>query len=535
VTQPADPTQDQSFSGLDQQAINDSLTGYNTAAAAYSTAGAQYDDAVSKQAAAQGTASQVGADAAVQAAVSSLDNARTQLGSASRAHSALLAKFAVAAQGKARAAADPAQLQLWKDQADKAQSQSDLYKSEADMYDAKTQAAIDTASQRASAALQNASSIASRVSSQNDQAQSAAALSTARAASIPALTQSTVALHTAQIQLAGNRSTQLLSQAGVNDARAAYISGPQADQALARGDLSKAEADQIKALGGAKLGDLVAKGALDDTRAKQIVANMSKWTALPYADTNAPKIGEIQQSTGQIVGVDSPIYKNPQLQPILDRAQAIEGIKNQLASGAFGTGPAAIQYANSLIDGISQQAQLAAQGYTPQTYQAAIQSQSAIGQKTLTDMQGQGNSMASTLMNAASRARTPVAMTPYANAQAMGGGQPALQQAFSLMGQVQPITDRMSAATAAGQYSQISDLFKQAGGAQSGAAANPAAATTPNPATQTPSSAADVAANSTPAAQMAAQAQGASNPLAAALLSGAGGQPAFAQSGRGVQ
>ena len=540
MTMPQDPSQDTTFTGLDQQAINDSLDAYNQAAIQYTDAGQKFTTAQAAQNDAQGTASQSGADSAFAAASSQLDSARTALGAASRSHANLLAKFAVAAQAKTRTSTDPAQQALWTNEADKANSQSALYNDEADMYQAKTQSAIDAASARSTSDLSRAASVASRVTSQNDQSAAAAALSSARAASIPALTASTVALHQAQIQLASSRSTQALSSANVNDARAAYISGPQAQQAVARGDLTQAQADFIVKSGGAKLGDLIDKGLLDQTRAQQIVLNMSKWTVLPYNDRSNPTLVQQQASTGAVAGVPNPGYVNPMLQPQLDRAAAIQGIQQQLASGAFGTGPAAVQQANALMDGINQQSQLAAQGYTPEQYQSAQAQQAQQGQKTLTDMVGQGNTMASSLMDAASKSTQSFGpTTPYENAINMMGGPQAQQQAIALIQQVKPISSRMDAADAAAKYSQAAALFRQAAGQPGGsqspttpALANTQAAQSPIAASQAAQAqttlqgnASGVGGNGVGVSTTPFQAQGAPSaisPQAMALLAGAG-------------
>lgn len=499
---PSDQTLDTSFQGLNQDAINGALQTYTNASQAYVAYTQQYDAAQrALDAAAADTTTPAdtvtAAQAKLTAASTQLDGARTQLGNASRDYSNITAKLAVAEQGKARAATDPQQQALWTSEAQKAQSQSELYGAESDMYQAKTQSQIDSAGQRATAALQNAASRAQQVQNQGDASRAQALLATAKAGQLPALTQSTVQLHSAQIQLASSRSTQALSQANLNDARSAYISGPEAQQAEARGDLSKAEADAIIQQGGAKLGDLVAKGVLDQTRAQQIVTNMSKWTVVSYQDKNNPTIVQQQQSTGQITAVPNPGYVNSMLQPIQDRAAAIQGIRDSLAKGEFGTGPQAVAYANQLVDGLNQTALLQAQGYTPQSYQQAIQNQATAGQNTLTGIQDQGTSMANTLLDAAKGARTATPMTPYENAQAMGGGPQAMQQAFSLISQVKPIASRMDALDAYQKYSQASALLHQAAGttpAQGGPAA-------------TPTGDATQAAGAAPAANMAAQAQ----------------------------
>lgn len=455
----------------DQAALSASLDAYNEALTRYNAAADQYNRLVDQSDPNQNL---------LQSASAQLDNTRTQMGAAARDYSTLLGKIATSYQANARAAKDPNEQRLWAQEADKAQSQSDLYAAESSMYVAKTQADIDNATQRAQAAVSRASTAAQRVTSQNDRDQAAALLANAKAAQVPALSASTIALHNSQIQLAGSRSAQAIANANRAQAQADTLIPAEAQKFLAAAGWDQSRIDALNITTPVKLKDLEARTGLNDAKAQQILANIGKQQVLPYGDTNAPTLAVFQPSTGQVTGQPNPAYKNPYMQPLADRAAAIEAIRNDLASGKFGQGQAATDYANQLIAGIDQQAQLQAQGYTPQQYQQAIQNQAQFGENILSNIASTGSSAANTLLSYASRARGlgGMSFTPYESAIGMFGGNDVVQKALSLISQIKPVTDRAGAADAIARYGAASALMKAAG--NDGASAPSSTPTSPD-------------------------------------------------------
>lgn len=468
-----DPTQDPS-AGLDQQAIDAALNAYSQAAA-----NANYW--AQRAADAQNAKDAKGAEYAGQQA----DNARDQLGAASRDYSNLLGRLSIAYQANQRAAKDPNEQAMWAAEADKAKNQSDLYKSEADLYQAKTQEEMQSASQRAQAALQNAATSAQRAASTGALQGAEAALANAKLAALPELTTSTIALHNSQIQLAGARAQQSLANAALANAKTDVLIPAEAQRFLQMAGWDQARIDALHLTTPVKLDYLKAQTGLDDAKAQQILANIGKQQILPYTDNRSPTLTEFQPSTGQVTGIPNPGYVNTTLQGINDTEQAIQSIQNQIASGQMTP-----DQGTQLIANLRQALQYKALGVTPDQYVAMQNQQANLGRNVLSDYMGvlgQGRSAADQFMTMARGIRNLPAglnLSPYATfgkiANQLYGG--SLDNARALINQVQPVTDRFSALQAFSQLSQarqhLVNAAQQAGGSQptpdaSAAPANP--------------------------------------------------------------
>lgn len=455
----------------DQAAVSQAVQGYSDAAAKFDYLQRAYDQA----------AADPKADATQVTTLSNqLDSARTELGRASRDYSTILSQISRSREASARAAKDPNEQRMWANEADKASSQAALYDAEAGLYSSKTAAEMQSWQDRAQAALSRAQTAASRVESQNDRDAASSMLAKAKAAQIPALTQSTIALHSSQMQLAAARTSQSIANANKAQAQTDILIPAEAQKYVAQGLLTQAQANQLQQIGPVKVDALEAKLGLDKTRADAIRAQIGKQQVLPYGDKSLPTLSVFQPSTGQVSGTPNPSYVNQFLQPLKDRADAIEAIKADLAAGKYGQGQQAIDYANQLMSGISQAAQYAAQGYTPQQYHAQQLQDAQFGQGVLNNYMGvlnQGNSMANNMLTAASRARGLQGMTfsPFSTFGAIADQLygPSIQNAQALLNQVRPVTDRNSALQAFQQLSQVkqhlTDAMQQSGQTMGGA------------------------------------------------------------------
>lgn len=451
---------DTTGAGLDQAAIDASLEAYNQARATYDSALAAYNSAEAYQGQ---IASEPNADAVANTAATArlntastqLDNARSQLGTISNAHSALLGRLATAYEANQRAAKDPNEQAMWAANADAARAHSTLYAAEGDMYAAKTQAAIDAAASRAETARQNAQTSAARQQSTGAVDASRVALNNAHLAAVPQLTASTIALHDQTIANGKAGVTKSLAAAALSDARATVLVPAEAKKFLSAAGLDDAKISALNITTPLKLGDLAAKAGLEQAKAAQIYANMSKQQQAPYADTKAPNLLTYDPRTGTYSSQTNPAYTNPQAQPITDTYAAIDQIQAQIASGQMTP-----QDGDALIANLKQSLDATSKGFTPEQYQARQQTQATFGQGVVDKMHSQGNTMADTLVSAAKGARTPVDMSPYENAINMGGGLTALQQAYALIGQVKPITDHASAIDAIIKYGGAKALLE---------------------------------------------------------------------------
>ncbi len=478
MTMPQDTQGDPLFQGLDQDALNAALDTYNQSTTRYNTAGQNYDAALAKQQAitnSPGTTNSVdaaAADSALTTASNQLSAARTQLGSDSRSYSSLMGRLAVANHAKALKTTDPAQRQYWEQKGTEADAHAKYYAAESDLHAAKTQADIEKATGQLQVAQQNSARLAQIAPSTIAKNGAQALLADAHAADVPALDAATIRVRNSQVERNATLGQKDLAGAAAAAARASYtagaltnktqaqaeyISGPQAEAMYQRGELLATQKDYIVQSGGAKIQDLIDKGLLDQTRAAQIRANMNKWNVVPGADSKNPTLVQQQASTGELQSVTNPGYVNPQLQTALDREAAIKSTQADLAAGKI-----TVSQANQRVDAIAQASAYQQLGMTPQQYQQEQDAQKTAGEATLTGMQTQGREMGTQLLTAADKARTPIAMSPYEDAQAMGGGQAALQQAFAMIGQVKPITDRMSAIVAAGKWAEVKQLLDQA-------------------------------------------------------------------------
>lgn len=427
--------------------------------------------------------------------------ASNQLAAAKRNTATVYTKIASDSSARART---QAQSQTWAVQAQSAAAAAQYKNDQANLLEA-------YGAQKDLATIQNLQAAAAKsgqqlqlIAQQTQTSASQQALNSARAVQISETTPAIIQMDQARTQVYGSqvtannaRAQYLTSRVGVsqsqtdlNDARAQLISGPQAQSLLSTSELRQAQANKLDLTNGATLADLQAKAGLSDARIRQIAANIGRSQILPYTDRTSPNLTVFQPSTGTVTGVPNPGYVNTTMQGINDTNSAIQQVQNEIAQGTMTP-----DEGTALIDNLRQSLQYKALGVTPDQYIQAQQQQAAFGQGIVNGAANLGNSMSTQFMDLARNARTDVGpITPYENAIGMMGGPSAMQQAFSLIRQVRPITDRFSALDAAQKYAAAANILKS----------NPSGSTVQQPAT-TPAAQPGVSGGATPY-------QGAPNP-----------------------
>src|SRR5438128_1987280 len=460
----ASGTAGQNAENLSEDALNESLNTYSQAAGKLDYYQGEYDR----------LRSDPKSDATrLQDASNQADNARKELGAAARAHSTLIGRLALSYDANLRAAKDPAQQALWAAESEKAKSQSDLYKEEAALYESKTADEVATHKTQAAAALQRAQTASARSVSLGNKDAASTALTNAKLAALPDLTQSTINLHNQQIQTAAAHATLYGAQAAKTDAQTQFLIPAQADKLVADGVLKQAEADQLKKIGPVRVDELEAKLGLETTKADLIRSQIGKQIALPGADRTLPTVAEFQPSTGQITGVDNPAYVVPELQAIKDWSSSVQKVQDMLANGQLGdpSNPDAQDQATQLIQNLYTSLSAKSKGLTPDQYYNQQQSQANLGRGLMGDIIGRGQTAADQFLGAAKGARGlgGMSFSPYSSMFQGMGGNDMMQQAMGLISQVKPVTDRASAFDALSKYAAVKHIAQSVSSPTSGA------------------------------------------------------------------
>ena len=421
-------------------------------------------------------------DSKLAVALSEVDKTRAQVSKSAQAYSTLVAKRASWAESKARAAKDPNEQRLWAEQADEARNHSALYASEAAMYAAKTDSQIQSASTRAQAALQNASAKAARVGSQNDRDAAQAMLAREHAALLPALSQSTIALHNQQIATAASHAQLFAAQTARAQAQTEYLIPAQASYYVSRGILTQAQADQLARIGPVKVDELEARLGLNQARADLIRSQIGKQQVIPAADAHNPNLAIFQPSTGDVSRVPNPAYVNETLRSVQDTNNAINAIEQEIADHRLDP-----DEGSRLIDGLREALHYKQLGTTPFEYQKYQQEQNQQQGKFAQNLLGDiatrgaqtGQNAAEMFLNAASKARGlgGVNVTPFSSglqmAQGMMGGpqvtgaaQNVLLQSLQAMQNMGPISSKFDALKAFATLSQAKRALEQSAGGE---------------------------------------------------------------------
>lgn len=494
MTQPQDPTQvppstDPSVGDAPDVTVSVTQDQVNTAGLAYANAAQNFDYWQQKVA---DYAQNPPSDASVASQASTqADSARAAMGKAASDYSTVLNQVASERANQARFAKDPNEQALWAAESDKAKAQADLYTLEAQSAQAKDQATMDSLNARAQAVIQNAQTTATKAASLEQLQSSQSLLANAKAAQIPALTQSTIDLHTstiqrnaAYVQYLGSRTNLQNAQANtqgqvanLDAAKAALVAGPQAQSMLSKSELDAARAAGLNLDQGATLDKIQAAAHLSDARVLQIYANIGKSQVLPYNDKTEPNLTIFNPYTGNVSGQPNPSYVNTALQGITDTNQAIQQVQQDIASGQMTP-----DEGTALIDSLRQSLQYKALGVTPTDYVNMQNAQANVGMNVLgkyQDLLSQGNLASDRFQQAAMKSTHQLAPSNAYSAfgqiaNALYG--PDLKTAQSLISQIQPITDRLSAL-------KNMSLIGQARAALTGA---PIAPTASNPSPQQP-------------------------------------------------
>ena len=446
-------TAGQNAENLSEDALNESLNTYSQAAGKLDYYQGEYDR----------LRSDPKSDATrLQDASNQADNARKELGAAARAHSALIGRLALSYDANLRAAKDPAQQALWAAESEKAKSQSDLYKEEAALYESKTTDEVATHKTQAAAALQRAQTASARSVSLGSKDAATTALTNAKLAALPDLTQSTINLHNQQIQTAAAHATLYGSNAAKAEAQTQFLIPAQADKYVADGILTREKADQLKAIGPVRVDELEAKLGLETTRADLIRSQIGRQQVLPSGDKTLPTLTEFQPSTGQITGVENPSYVVPELQAIKDWSSSVQQVQDMLANGQLGdpsSGDAQDQ-ATQLIQNLYTSLSAKSKGITPDQYYSQQKSQAELGRGLMGDIIGRGQTAADQFLGAAKGARGigGMSFSPYSSMFQGMGSNDMMNQAMGLISQVKPVTDRASAFDALSKYAAVKHI-----------------------------------------------------------------------------
>lgn len=401
--------------------------------------------------------------------------ASSQLATAKRDTASVYNHIATDASTRART---QGQTPLWSAQAQSATAAAQYKSAQANLLDAygaqKDQATIQKLQDDAAKAQQQVQLIGQQTAT----SASVQALNSAKAVQITETTPAVLQMDAARTQVYASQvaannaraNTLIPAQADLANARAAYISGPEAQSMLSKAELDAAKAKGLDLTQGATLDKIQAAAGLSNARIAQIYANVGKSQVLPYTDRTSPNLTVFQPSTGSVTGVPNPGYVNTTMQGISDTNNAIQEVQNEIASGQMTS-----DEGTALISNLRQALQYKALGVTPDQFLQAQQSQANLGMNVLNNYMGtleKGQGVAQQFLDAAAKTRNlPAGMNfnPFGTfgqiANAVYG--PSLANAQNLINQVQPVTDKFSALKAISQLSQVkqhlTDAAQQSG------------------------------------------------------------------------